>query len=148
VDQVFVNSEPQVVTTGYQPISYLPGELLMMGAAALANGCWGFQGSIDDLAIYNRALTLDEIQTLYLAGGSDPRRVLGLTKPIRMSLQMVAGEILISLRGQAGDIYTIEASSNLVNWNAVGSVTNIQGSAVFREGVSSQVRFYRASTLR
>ncbi len=53
----------------------------------------------------------------------------------------------LTLNGEFGAKYSIEASSNLLDWVSVGTVTNTYGTAQFTDGAATNLwqRFYRAS---
>ncbi|HVV73393.1 MAG TPA: LamG-like jellyroll fold domain-containing protein, partial [Verrucomicrobiae bacterium] len=108
-----------------------------------------FDGLIDDVALYSRALSPAEIQTIYNAGPAG-KAGLGQTNALPMlSLQSQAGGVVqVTLSGIASNSYELEVSSNLVNWadltqmgpTGVLSVLDTNA-AVYPE------RFYRARRL-
>ena len=56
------------------------------------------------------------------------------------------GAFQFSLVGQTGTSYVIEASTNLTQWDELGTLTNNTGSVMFRDGAATNFlrSFYRA----
>ena len=66
-------------------------------------------------------------------------------RPQLSPLQLVGGLAQFSLSGTPGDHYSVESSTNLLNWNTTATVTNISGSVLYIDS-GSTVRpsmFYR-----
>jgi hypothetical protein len=115
-----------------------------------ADGYSYFNGLIDELSIYNRALSSNEVNSIYLAGASGKCAV--STGPFAFDtsatgLQWTTSGFQLTLNGLTGQgsvvVYT---STNLVSWTpiytnppATGSIQFIDSSAT-----NSKVRFYRA----
>jgi hypothetical protein len=70
VDGVEVRSEPQLT----QDILYDQGKDFWVGRHGNGSLAWDFQGNVDDVRVYNRALSPDDIATL--AGGVPPTEIL------------------------------------------------------------------------
>lgn len=68
--------------------------------------------------------------------------------PPRLEMPGFAGDgaFQFSLVGQTGASYVIEASTNLIQWDELGTLTNNMGSVIFRDGAATNFprRFYRA----
>ena len=62
-------------------------------------------------------------------------------------IQTEPKEIRLGIGGQAGAIYRLEASTNLINWFALGTFTNASGWQMFTDSVWSSVPscFYRTA---
>jgi hypothetical protein len=57
-----------------------------------------------------------------------------------------AGAVSLSLSGATGKIFTVYASTNLVDWNSVGSASNAGGTARFTDSAATNTpKFYRSS---
>ena len=56
-----------------------------------------------------------------------------------------AGQIHLSISGLPGDMYRVLASTNLLDWQLLGTVTNLNGMATFIDTTASNfnLRFYR-----
>lgn len=52
-------------------------------------------------------------------------------RPQLSPLQIVGGFAQFSLSGTPGDRYTVESSTNLLNWNTAATVTNVSGSVLY-----------------
>jgi hypothetical protein len=102
------NGTPALVNINYN----LPGTHdLQIGNIAQFSGTGGFDGSIDDLSIYNRALSASEIQAIYNAGSAGASAAPGSsTQGVVVDLPMGTGT------GLAGGVTNIQ--------NLVGSPGN------------------------
>ena len=115
--------------------------------AAIAIGSRGdarggtFYGMIDEPAVFNRALSASEIQSIYTAGSAG--MCARLTGKLTLSR---APDGTMRLRGPAAPeaLYIIQASTNLLNWQQIGVTTN-NGTASFEfdDTNPSRMRFYR-----
>jgi hypothetical protein len=73
-----------------------------------------------------------------------------LPDPLRIaSVTFDAGGIVqVTVNGEIGVNYALEASSDLANWTKVSVQTNETGSLVFREQpTTNSIRFYRAMSM-
>ncbi|MHB8524324.1 MAG: hypothetical protein ACYDH9_26690 [Limisphaerales bacterium] len=74
-----------------------------------------------------------------------------MSPPTQCSLTAawLGGALQLTLAGEAGRTYAIEASDDLVNWTFLDTVTDPSGSMVFTEGPAEGfgARFYRARLL-
>jgi hypothetical protein len=107
-----------------------------------------FNGLIDELSIYSRALSSNEVQAIYSADGAgkcfnSPRiEASGIT-----SLVPVPGASpRLCFAGIAGKLYVIQASTNLVEWQIIGNaVADSVGVCEFEDPDSGEFpcRYYR-----
>lgn len=79
-----------------------------------------WNGFIDDLAIWNRPLTEEEIQSIYNGGiGASIGALLGGGSGIEISSIVVDGDqVTLTWSSTAGATYSIYASTDLENWDA------------------------------
>lgn len=78
---------------------------------------------------------------------STPAMLVIATPPFITAIEIQSdGSSLLTLTGGAGDQYTIETSTNLLDWTPAGSVTNATGQIQFMDSGAggSLQRFYRA----
>jgi hypothetical protein len=99
-------------------------------------------GSLDEILLFNRALSATEIRNLYLAGGKGLVRapeITGVTPSDN-------GQCQIHLRGQTGRNISIYASDDLENWSKLRTVTNPLGvTSLIDITATNSLKFYRAS---
>ena len=94
--QLFVNGEP--IDDNADFTGGLVGNVEDLGIGARVNGELPFEGVIDEVAIYDRALTPDEIQQLF-EGGESGSRVIGTAA----ADTLIGGSDAEELRGGGGD---------------------------------------------
>lgn len=75
-----------------------------------------------------------------------------LTPPVPSRLELISwspGGIQLSLSGQGGATYSVESSTNLLNWAEVTNFVNLNGSFQFSapSPIEDQRRFYRAKQM-
>jgi GH25 family lysozyme M1 (1,4-beta-N-acetylmuramidase) len=100
-------------------------------------------GSIDELMIFNKALTVAQIGSIYSAGSN------GLIEgpEITGGGLNASGNLTLNLAGQTGKNYTIYSSTNLINWVSAGTLANAAGTNVYTDtGTTNNAqKFYRVS---
>ena len=99
-------------------------------------------GSLDEIQLFNRALSGPEINAIYAAGGA------GLVRaPEFTGISPVGdGQILLNLRGQTGKGFTIYASPDFATWMSLGTPSNPTGSIQFPDNsATNSQNFYRAT---
>ncbi len=84
----------------------------------IPNDSSGFNGGIDEISIYNRALSFDEIAAIYLAGtyGKCESGPAPLLVPGGFAAN---GGFQLYVYGQIGETYTLQASTNLTSWVSI-----------------------------
>jgi N-acetyl-anhydromuramyl-L-alanine amidase AmpD len=127
---LYANGAAQATVT---PGISLPRALL--GADSLGDN---MAGALDEIMIYNKALTASQIGALYAAG---PMRAPQFGGPFSAPTNGLA----LNLVGLTGKTFTLFDSTNFVNWSRLATVPNPTGTAVFTDpGVTNQAtRFYR-----
>jgi hypothetical protein len=99
-------------------------------------------GSLDELTLFNRALSPSEISALYAAGSSGLVRVPEFTG----SKSLGGNQFQMNLRGQTGKNFSIYTSQNLLNWTFLTSLANPSGSLSLTDmAATNTLKFYRAS---
>jgi N-acetyl-anhydromuramyl-L-alanine amidase AmpD len=100
-------------------------------------------GSVDEILLFNRALSASEINSIYAAGSAGLCRAPEFTR----SDALGNGQFSLNLRGQTGKGFTLYGSTNLVNWSVLGSLSNPVGTNQFVDATATNSvrKFYRAS---
>jgi hypothetical protein len=97
-------------------------------------------GAIDEPALYNRALTDQEIAALYAAGSA------GKAKPTRLNISLAGAQVLLSWPADATG-YGLVSCSNLAasSWDAVTNQPTLNGSwkEVLLPAAASTQRYFR-----
>ncbi|MGA2174328.1 MAG: GH25 family lysozyme [Verrucomicrobiota bacterium] len=100
------------------------------------------EGAMDEVMIFNRALTAAQIQSIYSAGASglvQAPQFLGLTP-------VAGGNWTLNLEGLTGRNFTIDSSTDLIRWSALATLGNPGGTVLYTDtnAGSSPATFYRA----
>jgi hypothetical protein len=99
-------------------------------------------GSLDELTLFNRALTSAQINAIYGAGSAGLIRAPEFTGTVSLG----NGQFQVNLRGQTGKNFTLYTSPDLMTWTSLGPVANPNGTVQFIDNSASDpVRFYRAT---
>ncbi|HEY1170222.1 MAG TPA: LamG domain-containing protein [Verrucomicrobiae bacterium] len=101
--------------------------------------CEAFDGYIDEFSIYNRGLTLQEIQSIYQAGSGGKRQ-------IQASAEVYAGITLQAGVGTSCFIQYAESLNEPVQWITLTNIASIPSSPYFfvdRTSSAKVKRFYR-----
>lgn len=99
-------------------------------------------GSLDEILLYNRALSPAEIQSIYSAGTP------GLVRaPMLVNSYFSApGRFALNLKGLTGKTLTIYYSTDLLNWSPIGSIPNPSGAIQYVDSLATTpIKFYRVS---
>ena len=99
-------------------------------------------GSLDEILLYNRALSAAEIQSIYSAGSA------GLVRaPILVSSSFSgSGRFTLNLKGETGKTLTVYSSTDLLNWISLGTVSNPSGAIQYTDPLATNLlQFYRVS---
>ncbi len=107
-----------------------------------------FDGLIDDVALYSRALSPTEIQSIYHAGAAG-KAGLGQTNASPMlSLQSQSGAMQLTIGGASGRTYEVQVSTDLLNWTAWTQVDSIGTNSIMDTNTTIYPRrFYRVRVL-
>ncbi|WP_150107231.1 immunoglobulin domain-containing protein [Pedosphaera parvula] len=139
-----------VVYQGRRPSVYINGVLKRTGVTSTnivhpsgdMGGPYGFfSGALDEVGIYNRALTAKEIQSIYNAGTA------GLIKGAEFTRidKMAGGKLQFDLKAKAGGKVRIDISTNLLDWTSATLLTNTNGVVTFIDSsTNAPARFYRS----
>jgi triacylglycerol esterase/lipase EstA (alpha/beta hydrolase family) len=105
-----------------------------------------FAGSLDEVSLYNRALTPEEIAAIY-ASGSAGKCVPAPPTPLQfISVTTAPSTIRLLLQGSAGTLARIQRSTDLKTWlnltNAILSTSALE--FIDSRDEASRHRFYRA----
>ena len=115
------------------------------------------QGALDEVSLYNRALSAGEIAAIYTAGAAGKCKGAAMARLASASLAPGALRILgfferdgsfgFTIQGAVSQLCQIEASSDLQHWSALKTVTLLDGTAQFSDATSAGPKFYRAKAL-
>ncbi|HVV02047.1 MAG TPA: GH25 family lysozyme [Verrucomicrobiae bacterium] len=97
-------------------------------------------GSLDEVLIYNRALSPSEIASVYSAGGA------GLVRaPVLVNSDFTGnGQFSLSLKGQSGKTLSVYSSTDLLNWTRLTTFSNPNGAIVYTDSrATNSAQFYR-----
>ena len=85
-------------------------------------------------------------QYIYVANLDDGLRIyaFGAVKP-SMGITQTNGGNTLSISGLPGDVYWVLASTNLLDWQTIVTVTNVNGAVQFTDTATTNYsqRFYR-----
>ncbi len=99
-------------------------------------------GSLDEILLYNRALSAAEIQAIYVGGTPGLVRAPMLVS----SLFSGGGKFTLNLKGETGKTLTIRSSTDLLNWISLGTISNPSGVAQYTDSLATgSHKFYRIS---
>jgi hypothetical protein len=100
-------------------------------------------GSLDEILLFNRALSSSEISAIYSAGSAGMVRAPEFTG----TASYTNGQLKASLKGQTGKSFTIHSSTDLKTWTVFSALSNPTGTAQFTDAAAtnSPQKFYRAS---
>jgi hypothetical protein len=118
------------------PTNNMPLQIGQVGS------CAGFGGLVDEISLYNRALSSSEIQAIFLAGS------LGKCKqPVVTGIRREAdGDILLDFRGDAGRNISILFSQDVISWSLLAILPNNYGTNRFIDPSPwMPAKFYRLS---
>jgi hypothetical protein len=117
-EYLYVDGALDVSTPNTGSISQTSDPVYIGNVANTGNsGKYYFNGLIDEVSIYNRALTASEIEAIYAAGSAGKCNM----PPANFSLGFYPG---LTISG-AGYSYIIQSSTNLANTNGWLTLTNL-----------------------
>ena len=139
---------PVASGTANKTISYDTHPVLI--GADVENGVLSFfhHGQIDEASLYERALTRDEIVTIYNAGPAGKRLpVAPPPAPLLLQPELIGGAIKLTWTAVSNATYRLEFNpdlTNLTNWNALtGDVISVSNRASKLDTLTPSNRFYR-----
>jgi hypothetical protein len=126
---------------------------------AVGEGGWTMRSGDGTNWISSSSATVNDLYSIIFANGSflavgENGAIIETPVPVRSQLgpivQLPDGTLQVTLRGTAGNSYSIEVSSDLINWSPLTSVTLSSAQGQFSDSTSRSVaprRFYRAVPL-
>jgi hypothetical protein len=131
-----------VLDTNLATVVTIPTNALNLRMGVDLAGSSPFKGLIDEVMLFNRALTAAEIQAIYATGPS------GLCEGVAFSsiTKAPGSPILIKGGGRTGSIVRIDSTFDLINWIELITLTNSTGTFQFTDPSTSMndLQFYRA----
>ena len=147
---LYVNGVPVASGTANKTISYDTHPVLL--GVDLENGVLSFfhNGLIDEATLYNRALTRDEIATIYNAGAAGKQLGGGIPPPLLLPPEISGTNFKLTWTTVSNTIYRVEFNPNLVpsNWVALpGDITAVSNTASKQDFLTTSNRLYRVRVL-
>ena len=108
--QLFINNNLASVASGITPTAASTMSPLVIGASQQGNGSFssGFRGAIDDVRMYNRALSASEVQQLYVYESGPEVDLMKAVKPSFRKLTLTTN-------------YQLQVSADMSTWTNQGS---------------------------
>jgi hypothetical protein len=135
---LYVNGAQQGILNTNLPL----GRLTMGATDVSGTGYVDYlEGSMDEVMIFNKALTTAQIQSIYNAGA------FGLVQaPEFLGVSTAAnGNLTFSLEGLTGSKnFMVYSSTNLANWSILSTLSAATGSNQFTVSPTNAASFYRA----
>ena len=125
-----------LVNLGYSVGSSVPVPMTPTNAGPFVNGFWSGGLSM-----------LQDATNVTLAAGDGAGHT-GLSNPFNvlptLGISQTGGGFQVSIAGSPGEIYNLMASTNLINWQTIATVTNVTGTVDFLDPISTNFnqRFY------
>jgi hypothetical protein len=141
--QLFVNGQLQSQT----PVSFAQsyGTLpLFFGTSGQSFWDHKLNGRLDEVSLYNRALSAGEISAIYAAGVAGKCKGAGGSDARFLAPVVLNGSLKLTLSGEIGRSYRLLASTNLLNWSQVATITLTNGPVSTNLPMNWSRRFYRA----
>jgi hypothetical protein len=138
---LYVNGALQSSLTNTLP---LPRAYLGVGYVASSSLFTDYMlGSMDEVLLFNRALSASEISSIYSAGSAGLVRAAEFTS----AKPSGTGPFQLSLRGLTGKTFTLYGSTDLANWSFLSTVANPSGVIQYNDPAAGGflLRFYRAT---
>ena len=139
---LYVNGTFQAALTNTIP---LPRAYIGAGFVSSSSKYIDFMaGSLDEIMLFNTALTSTQINSIYSAGGSGLVRaaqILGSSSPS-------AGLFTLNMQGETGKTLTIYTSTDLTNWVSAARIGNSAGSNSWTDirATNQPAKYYRVSS--
>ncbi len=147
---LYVNGLAVASGTANKTMSYDTHPVLL--GADLENGVLSFfhNGQIDEASIYNRALTRDEIATIYNAGIAGKQMFTTIEQPMLFPPEISGADFKLTWTAVSNATYRVEFNLNLnpSNWTAFpGDVPGVSNTASKVDVLTPSNRFYRVRVL-
>jgi hypothetical protein len=106
------------------------------------NSVWGeyFQGNLDEIRIYNRALSQTEVQ---MTMNTPVRPTITLFAPRQTSGEIASNGFRFFVSATAPVSLMVERSSNFVNWDQIASLQYTNGQMLIGDSARPGAQFYR-----
>jgi hypothetical protein len=105
-----------------------------------------FNGFIDEAGVYGTALPAAQILAIYNAGIAGKCHTTPPLPPTLLSGSSTTnGQVQFQLQGDPGVTFTIESSTDLVNWITLTNILDANGLVSFYVSVTNPHQFYRAT---
>ncbi len=144
--QLYVNGVLEAQGTISFPQSY-GAYPLYFGTSGVTNWDRKLNGRLDEVSLYNRALSPVEILQIFAAGTAGKCK--GTVSPPRFMTSILQNRnMVLTLSGNAGRNYGIQASSNAVNWTLVTNVVLTNSTVTVTLPANGNNQFYRAILLQ
>jgi hypothetical protein len=144
--QLYVNGqlEGQASVSFPQDYGNLP---LYFGTSGQTYWDHKLAGSLDEVSLYNRALSPSEIAAVYTAGAAGKCK--GSAQPNQLTSPRKQGTsfFTFSVLGLTGRTYSIEMSTGLLYWSNVTDVTLTNGTGQISRPMIGPRQFYRTKLL-
>src|SRR6185312_6890902 len=142
-----VQTNTSIVPIGAMDPGWNPG--IGIGNQSGTTARTSFDGLIDDAAVYSRALSASEIQSIFSAGAAGKAGLVQAPPvPPRLSLKPQSGGMQLTIGGVAGSSYEILTSTNLKSWVVWTQVDSTgTNSIVDTNSTTLRRNFYRARLL-
>jgi hypothetical protein len=132
-----------VLDTNHVSATTIPTNFLALRIGADLAAASNFKGLIDEVMLFNRALTAAEIQSIYNAGAN------GLCKGASIeSLNVIPGsQVLVNMKGRTGAAFQLESSFDFSIWVPIITLTNSTGTLQYNDTSAKDypMNFYRVT---
>jgi hypothetical protein len=147
---LYVNGAPVASGTANKTISYDTHPVLI--GVDIENGVLSFfnNGLIDEASLYNRALTRDEIATIYNSGSLGKQLSANVLPPLLLPPEILGPNLKITWTSVSNAQYRVEFNPSLSSssWTALpGDVIANSNTAVKIDPLTSSNRYYRVRIL-
>jgi hypothetical protein len=150
VQALYVNGAQVASGSAGRSMAY-DNHAVLLGAD-LENGVLSFfhNGQIDEASIYNRALTSDEIATIFNAGSAGKQLPGNVPSPLLLPPEISGANLKLTWTAVSNAQYRVEFNPNLSpsNWTALpGDVIAISNTVSKLDPLTPSSRFYRVRVL-
>ena len=145
---LYVDRVTVAIGVADRSIAYDAKPLLLGADIENGNRAYFFSGRIDEVSLYNRALTAAEITSVYNAGPGGKSLVPTLP-PLILRPSLQGGVLMISFDARIGKTYTVQSVPALTTsaWPDLTNITAVSTNVVFSDFITNpQQRFYRVKT--